>query len=800
MKKRNALLIILGFIFLHSNLGLSQTESEINNKRSDTINVLNYQLKLDFTQLSSQILAASCKVVFKSKQDNIEGISLDLLQLTVDSITTNGTAMQYSYNDTLLRITFPNNLNTGDKDSVTVFYHGTPQTDASGFGGFYFSGDYSYSIGVGFDAKPHNYGRVWYPCFDNFVERATYTIQIKSPQGYTGYSNGYISHDSIGNNNENIRTWKMDDAIPSYLACVGVAPYTHVSETYTSALTGAHIPVMLIAEPQDTTNLKNSFVHLFNAMDAFEADYGKYRWNKIGYCVVPFSGGAMEHATCIMYPKMTVNGSLQYEASLMAHELSHHWWGDLVTCKTAEDMWINEGMASYSEDLFLEHLYGKSRYMQDLQDKHLTTLQHAAYDDGGFYPLSGVPHDATYGTTTYQKGATMMHNLRTYMGDTDFFAGLKSILNTYAFQPIDAAEFRDQLTSSTNFDATEFFTDYVFNPGTNGFEIDSSVVQPSNGEFQTKVYIQQKLFHAPAMYNDVPLQITFMDGNWNEYTVTKIVSGEHDIVTVNVPFDPTFIYLNKDSHLLNAVTGIDSVVRHTGILNLPYAYFHMNVTSEDDSSFLRVEHYRIAPDPIADAPEKFEYAISPDRYWKVGGIWSNSFKAKARIEYIAKNVANGNLDNGLMQSHNGVAFTEDSLVLLWRPNEHKSWKEFSESDYVIYPGDETDGSGLVQILDLKKGEYALGFRKSSAGLSEQKLNPFLSIFPNPTKDQLNVVWKGNTSSKEIKIFDINGRIVKTSALKGGMAHLSMKMLRSGIYFLKVYEKDKEIAAKKLVKE
>ena len=113
-----------------------------------------------------------------SLKNNVTVLDLDLLQMTVDSITSQGQLLASTYNDTLLSVTLPLALNMEDTSSVVVYYNGSPQGDPSGWGGWYFQGNYAYNLGVGFDADPHNYGRVWHPCFDNFVERATYDFSI----------------------------------------------------------------------------------------------------------------------------------------------------------------------------------------------------------------------------------------------------------------------------------------------------------------------------------------------------------------------------------------------------------------------------------------------------------------------------------------------------------------------------------------------------------------------------------------------------------------------------------------------
>ena len=147
------------------------------NLRSDTIDVHDYKINLDFSNFSSQSITGSCRIKFESQMNGVNSISLDLLQFTIDSIRSAGNSVTYQYNDTLLVVDLLSTLAQGDIDSVTVYYSGQPQLDPSGFGGFYFQGDYAYNLGVGFQANPHNYGRTWHPCFDNFVEEQPTILQ-----------------------------------------------------------------------------------------------------------------------------------------------------------------------------------------------------------------------------------------------------------------------------------------------------------------------------------------------------------------------------------------------------------------------------------------------------------------------------------------------------------------------------------------------------------------------------------------------------------------------------------------------
>jgi aminopeptidase N len=114
------------------------------NSRSDTIDVLNYQINMDMTNMGNQQINGNCVVKFTPKVNGINQLDLDLQELLIDSIISAGSLLTYTYNDTLIEITLPATLNTTDTSEVTVYYHGSPQTDPSGWGGFYFQSGYAF--------------------------------------------------------------------------------------------------------------------------------------------------------------------------------------------------------------------------------------------------------------------------------------------------------------------------------------------------------------------------------------------------------------------------------------------------------------------------------------------------------------------------------------------------------------------------------------------------------------------------------------------------------------------------------
>lgn len=769
--------------------------SENDNKRSDTIDVLNYHVNLDFSLAGANTIFGHCDIQFNPKMNGVDHINLDLLQMTVDSVTQSGSPLTYSYNDTLLTVHLLATLNTADTSTIRVYYTGSPQQDASGWGGFYFQGNYAYNLGVGFAADPHNYGRVWHPCFDNFKERASYRFDILTSGGKKAYCNGYITGE-VTMSDTTIRSWQIDEPIPSYLANVAVANYVHARLDHTSIVSGSNIPVWLIAEQSDTSSFKNAFQNLDAALDAFELNYGPHKWNKVGFVAVPFSSGAMEHATNICYPQAVLGAGTTYEG-LMAHELAHHWWGDYVTTESENEMWINEGMATYSEHLFLEHTYGYNAYINEVKSNHKSVLTTAHINDNGHYALSNVPHEFTYGDHSYLKGADVAHTMRSVMGDSNFFNGLKAIQVNRPHRNINSAEFRDELNLVSTVDVTDFFNDWIMNPGFPQFSIDSFTVVPSGPNYDVTIYSKQRLHFAPSYYNNVPFQVTLMDDNWNAHTENILLSGLNDVVTITMPFDPSIAFLNEDDKINQAVTG--QTTRFYGVtnLNLDYPDVRPFIDALTDSILLRTDHNFVAPDGFIN-PNGWnaQYTLSDAHYWSVEGLFGSGFAGKLRIFY--KGQTPTSIDASLFDDGGTGVFHEDSIRVFYRRGAGDEWVALENSTTQTL-GSATDGYGYITTDQLLPGEYTFGWISGPVGTREDGLIRSVSIYPNPADELIWIDFQTEEiSNYTIQLTDLNGKLVKTSNTGATLSTVDVSDLSGGTYVLSVLDDGKFVYSEKVI--
>lgn len=785
---------------MHNNLRAAGGSPELmaTNLRSDTVDIRNYNITLNITDFSTNVITGNTTLTFAPKINGVTQLRLDLLELTVDSVYMNGTPVTHSHNDTLIHIILDMTYNIGDTQSVTVYYHGTPVADAS-WGGFYFQSGYAYNMGVGFDALPHVFGRVWFPCFDNFIERSTYKFNITTNGGKVAVCNGALALDTTIAS-DRTRVWVMDEEIPTYLASVAVAPFAHVNQTF-SGMNGA-VPVILAAVPLDTTNVKNSFINLELAFDTYEQRFGPYMWNRVGFSFVPFAAGAMEHATNVAYPRSFASGSLAYQ-SIMAHELSHHWFGDLATCRTAEDMWLNEGWAHYCEFIFAEALSGYPAYLSAMRTNHEDNLHFNHVKEGGYQTLSNIPQNITYGDHVYNKGADVAHTLRGYMGDSLFFYSVTDYLANNNYKDVSSADFRDALTAASGMNMNDFFDGWVMNPGWPHFSVDSFAVVPAGPNFNVTVYVKQKLTGAPALYNNVPLEVTFKDANWVEQTQSFIMNGATNSFSFNTPIDPAFVAVNMGEKICDAVAPEMKTITTTGNKNFTNAKMTINVSalSAGDSAFVRVTHNYTAPDGFINCCPP--YRLSPNHYWKIDGILPSVFDATATISYDGRTTAfSGNLwlDNLLNIT------TEDSLVLMFRPNTATDWSVFPYYTKNVI-GSLTDKRGTITMDSVILGEYTFGMMDWTVGIKpvgESADEISMKLYPNPAKDNLTIDLYASfmkiPENSQVLITDATGKLIYKEKIgkKENKINVNTSGFANGMYFVSIRSNNSVIAKSKFI--
>lgn len=713
---------------------------------SDTLHAVHYDIHITNINVTQKTIEGYTIARLVPLIDNVKEIKLELVTLTVDSVFVgNVKNTDWTYTDNRIIIPLTTTINMGDTAETTVYYHGSTFVDPSGWGGFHFAGDFAFNLGVGFDVIPHNLGKAWFPCIDDFHDRALYDCYITVPNDKKAICGGSLVQVLDQGNGTSTWHWKHHFSLPTYLVSVSTGKYFLKEDTY-SGIAG-EVPITFYCRALDTAKVAGTFTNLKTILQLYESHFGPYPFERVGYTAT--ANGAMEHAANISYPYSGWNGNTSYDW-WYAHELSHMWFGDMVTCASAGDMWLNEGWARWCESFVTEGLYGKKAATDELRGKHRDVLQSTNQTDGGYFALYNIPETITYGSTVYDKGGMVTHTLRNYLGDSLFFNGVKAYLQQYAYNDASSYDMRDFLSNYTGQNLNEFFNTWVFNPGFPQFGIDSIKVLPFGNQFQVDVYVKQKQRGTDHISNENRLEITFAGSNWQMKTDSIHFSGINGHKTFLLDFAPVAVMADYYEKIADATTDYAKVVKNSGNIEFPETLASLIVDQVSDSALVRITHNWVAPDTLQHPVAGFR--ISDSRYWTVEGVFPQGFVSKGKFNYSKSNA----FDKNLIQS------PDDSLVLLYRPDARFEWtgvKTTKTGNWV---------SGTLTTESLVPGQYTLGVYDADY-LSTGKLDngaKVLDVFPNPAQGYCNISTKMSENGI-LNIYTINGQLLDSLQIKCG---------------------------------
>ncbi|MFW5659699.1 MAG: M1 family aminopeptidase, partial [Bacteroidota bacterium] len=268
----------------------------------------------------------------------------------------------------------------------------------------------------------------------------------------------------------------------------------------------------------------------------------------------PMQGGAMEHATNFAYPQNAIDGGHRYD-ELWAHELSHSWFGNYVTCWSPDEMWLNEGWARYSEALYHLAVHGEASFRDYMRSIQYRSVMASHLADGEYLPLYPMPPDQTYGSTTYDKGATVAHTLRNYIGDGQFFPALQAYFKRHGYSNATTYHFMSSFHAAKSDSRMMRFTEaFVYAPGWHQFHL---VPNKRTATFNNVTYLVEDFLSAdliggkpglPAVLNIEVLYVGAEPGQvkLERYELdwtTRRYQGDF-VLRTQLPFEPVYTVID----------------------------------------------------------------------------------------------------------------------------------------------------------------------------------------------------------------------------------------------------------------
>jgi hypothetical protein len=427
--------------------------------------------------------------------------------------------------------------------TLTISYTGTPVS--LGFGSI------TYTTHAGADivctlSEPY-YAYSWWPAKDGDVgvegdnsDKATFDIRIIAPDTLTSVSNGVLqSIETLSDNREQYH-WQTTYPMTTYLACFSTTTYIHWTSTYNYA--GGSMPVEFYVWPEfDAPENRTAWELSLTALDVFGSLYGLYPFINEKYGLYQFTfGGGMEH--------QTMTGIGGFWESVVVHELSHQWWGDMITCKTWHDIWLNEGFATYSEALWYEHKPG-SAGLPDLfaamAARRPSNVSGTVYVEDG--ELGSV--NAIFSTNnSYRKAAWVLHQLRHVVGDATFYNILAAYRAAHEYGAATTSDFQDVCESVHGADLDWFFNEWIYGPGAPAYQSGFTSVLV-DGQRYLLLYINQTQQSSWGTFT-MPIDVRVDYTGGTSQTLTVWNNADPQWYVLPVPAQPTAIALDEFDWIL----------------------------------------------------------------------------------------------------------------------------------------------------------------------------------------------------------------------------------------------------------
>lgn len=478
---------------------------------------------------------------FKSLENGLDSFVLDLTNtLTVDSIHSHGQSLIFEHIDQQLIIDLLNEVNENEVDSLTIWYQGIPSS--TGLGSFVQGTHGAHKI---IFTESAGYGsRDWWPAKQDLKDKIdSVDIFITTPDNCLAQGPGLLV-EMQESNGQRVHHWKHRHPIAQYLIGTAVTNFTSYID-YFEFTNGDTLPVLNYVYPEDVAEAKPVTQDILDVLGFYIETFGDYPFEKYGHAQWNDGGGT---------ELQTMSSIGTWDFSLLAHELAHMWFGDKVTCGSWEDVWLNEGFATYLTGLSYEKfpVYGSWNNWK------ASTSGAATSEPGG----SVFVDDTTDvfrifdGRLSYNKAAYVLHMLRWVLGDDNFFLACRNYLNhpDYAYDFATTPNFKSVLEDVHGDDLTWFFNDWYYGEGYPSYQVswlmhhdsvtfilNQTPSHPSVDFFELEVPIQIK--DGPRIYEFI------CDHQFQGQSFTFHAEG----------IEPDFFYLDLDKRILSRGNNFEEI-------------------------------------------------------------------------------------------------------------------------------------------------------------------------------------------------------------------------------------------------
>ncbi|WP_298507379.1 M1 family metallopeptidase [uncultured Kordia sp.] len=473
--------------------------------------------------------------------ENKNTIVFDLADnLEVSSVTTEEATLPFTHQDNELTITFAKDVCEDAIRTITIAYEGVPNKNPGGDG--FVTTTHNNTPSLYTLSEPYG-SRDWWPCKQDLNDKIDQIdVIITAPKAYKAVSNGMvISEQESG---AMVTThWQHNYPIPTYLIGIAVTDYEVFSQTVERD--GYSFDIVNYVYPESKEKAEEYTKVTVEIMNLFQDLFGEYPYKDEKYGHAEFEyGGGMEHST--------ISFMGNFSRSLIAHELAHQWFGNKVTCDSWNDIWLNEGFATYLSGLVENHFDGEEDFINWKRGKIADITTSRA---GSVYVEDEKldnPGRIFSSRLTYNKGAMVIHMLRQQLGDAVFFKAIRNYLNDeeLAYGYANTDQLQTHLEKASGQDLQEFFNDWIYGQGYPSYDV--AWYQGAKDELNITMNQAQSSKKVDFFESKVPFLVLGMNGEEEYITIDHTFDGQSfavnfDFEISDIIIDPKFDLISRNN-------------------------------------------------------------------------------------------------------------------------------------------------------------------------------------------------------------------------------------------------------------
>ncbi|MFE4107888.1 M1 family aminopeptidase [Almyronema epifaneia] len=584
--------------------------------------------------IPNQAYAGTCKIRLNPVRDDVKHLTLDAVNLQIDAVKVGSTKQPFDYDGEQLRITLKDSPKMGKAITLAIAYRcQQPQR------GLYFIGptaDYPDKPVQVWTQGEDEDSRFWFPCFDYPGQLSTSEMRVRVPQPYIAVSNGeLIATEEDGDSK--IYHWLQKQVHPTYLMTLAVGDFDVIQDQWRDVPVTYYVEKGRKDDGQRTMGKTPQMIEFFSQVFGYDYAYPKYAQ----VCVADFIFGGMENTSttlltdrCLLDERAALDN--RNAESLVAHELAHQWFGDLLVINHWSHAWVKEGMATYSEVLWTDHQYGA----EEAAYYRLGEMRNYLSEDKTRYRRPMVTHIyreaiELYDRHIYEKGACVYHMLRTELGDALFQKAIHTFVQDNAHRTVETIDLIRAIEKATGRNLRFIFDQYVFRGGHPDYTVNYSWDGDSHlakiGVTQTQAKEGDTSSSSGLFDLKLPIAFGYVQDGKVELKTFKVRLHERT-QTFYFPLEakPQFVSFDAGNHCLKTVT-----------LDYPIAELKAQLQFDPDPLSRIMAAEAIAKKGGLEAVNALTAAMQAEAFWGV------------RAE-IAENLAKINLDQAFAGLQRGL--------------------------------------------------------------------------------------------------------------------------------------------------